>query len=386
MSPPPRTTETLADWIKAEIMRGGPVTVAQFMEWALYHPEWGYYSRGPQIGPRGDFVTSPEASPVFGAMLARHVSEVDGLLGSPERFDLVECGPGTGALALHVLDTLRSSWTGLYNRLRYTLVETSPALTEQQRTLLEVEHRGRVAWARQVTAFSEPIVGAVIGNEFLDAFPVHILRHDEDQLREVYVQLSSSGGLELGFGKLSCDDLQAFVDTYALALETGDTIEVSLGAAGWLRSLGGWLARGVALFFDYGDTQPRRYSEARRGGTLLGYGGGQVSDDPLAMPGERDLTALVDFTHMSDAAKQGGMDVLGITRQATFLVGLGLGEGNASPLAQGDVPGALKFRKGLQALVSMEGLGRFHVLALSKGLNPELAAKSLSGLRYKDIL
>jgi SAM-dependent MidA family methyltransferase len=378
--------ETLSDWIKLEIRRRGPVTVAHFMEWALYHPKWGYYSRGPQIGPRGDFVTSPEASPAFGAMLARHVSEVDALLNDPAPLDVVECGPGTGTLALHILDTLRASWPGLYTRLRYTLVETSPALSEQQRALLENNHGGRVAWARDIAELAEPIVGAVIGNEFLDAFPVHLLRKQEDRLQEAFVQVTGGGEFEIVYGHPSSHEFQAFIDTYALRLESGDTIEVSLAAAGWIRALGERMSRGVALFIDYGDTQPRRYSEARRGGTLLGYGGGQVSDDPLAIPGERDLTALVDFTHMSDAAQEGGLDLLGITRQATFLVGLGLGEGSASPLAQTDVPGALQYRKGLQALVSMEGLGRFHVLALSKGLDSEHAANGLSGLRFKDIL
>ncbi len=86
------------------------MTVAQFMAWALYHPEHGYYMTGPNIGPRGDFTTSPEASPAFGKLLATHVAEVDALLGHPPAFDIVECGPGRGTLAYQLLDAQEAQY------------------------------------------------------------------------------------------------------------------------------------------------------------------------------------------------------------------------------------------------------------------------------------
>src|SRR5713226_2846912 len=96
--------KSLESWIGEQIRQSGPVTVAQFMAWALYHPDYGYYTTGPNIGPRGDFTTSPEASPAFGRLFAEHLKEIDDLLGHPTPFDAIECGPGRGTLASDLLD------------------------------------------------------------------------------------------------------------------------------------------------------------------------------------------------------------------------------------------------------------------------------------------
>ena len=362
------------------------MTLARFMGWALYHPQWGYYTRGPHIGPRGDFTTSPEASPTFGAMLARHVTEVDALLGRPTPFHILECGPGQGTLARDILSTLQSEAPDVYRRAHYDMLEVSAALRDAQQSLLTRTHPGKVSWLSTLDKLDESIQGAVIANEFLDAFPVHALRNAGGELCEEYVALDDKGELSLVCGALSDPKLAHFIERYNIRLEEGEKIEVCQAAADWLRELGGRIERGVAVFLDYGDTQPNRYSPARREGTLLGYRGGSVTDDPLSHPGEGDLTALVDFTHMSDAAQGAGFNALGITRQATFLLGLGLGEGSASPLAQSSVESALQYRRGLQTLISMEGLGRFHVLVLSKGIDAEKTTASLSGLRFSSIL
>src|SRR5690349_3218747 len=110
------------------------------MEWALYHPQYGYYSGGPAIGPRGDFTTSPEASSAFGQLLANHVADVDRLLGHPSILHVVECGPGLGTLARDLLDVARDRLPDLYGRMRYWLVEVSPGLTATQKDLLAPGH------------------------------------------------------------------------------------------------------------------------------------------------------------------------------------------------------------------------------------------------------
>src|SRR2546423_345465 len=122
-------THSLLDWIRRRIEEDGPVTMARFMEWALYHPRLGYYSAGPRIGPRGDFTTSPEASRAFGRLLASHIIDVDRLLEHPPTLHVVECGPGLGTLARDLLDALSSESPGVYERTSYWLVEVSTALT-----------------------------------------------------------------------------------------------------------------------------------------------------------------------------------------------------------------------------------------------------------------
>jgi SAM-dependent MidA family methyltransferase len=162
-------------------------------------------------------------------------------------------------------------------------------------------------------------------------------------------------------------------------------VEINMAAGEWIGQAGRVLERGVATIIDYGDTSPNRYSEARKEGTLLGYQGGAVTDNILARPGRQDLTALVDFTALQDAAVQAGFDVLAITRQANFLLGLGLGTTLTAESMGGDLARVLANRRGLQALVSPEGLGRFHVLLLGRGMEPGAARAGLSGLRYAEI-
>ncbi|HYP40155.1 MAG TPA: SAM-dependent methyltransferase, partial [Chloroflexia bacterium] len=165
----------------------------------------------------------------------------------------------------------------------------------------------------------------------------------------------------------------------------GQRIEINLGAEEWAKELGEIMAAGVVTVIDYGDTLPARYSEARREGTLLGYYGGAVTHDILAHPGRQDLTALVDFTALLDNCREAGFDILGMTRQANFLIGLGLGTTETVEGSADDVHDALSIRRGLQALVSMEGLGRFHVMLLSRGIDIAAAQGLLSGLKYASV-
>ncbi|HEY0070244.1 MAG TPA: class I SAM-dependent methyltransferase, partial [Chloroflexia bacterium] len=228
--------------------------------------------------------------------------------------------------------------------------------------------------------------GALLGNEFIDAFPVHVLENRAGALLEQFVDRTPEGGFKLAYDKPSDPRLEEFVASYRIDLAPGERIEVNLASARWFEEVSRVLARGVVTLIDYGDTQPGRYSEARRAGTLLGYYRGAVTDDIIAHPGEQDITALVDFTALQDEAASAGFSVLGMTRQATFLVGLGLGSTLTVEGHTGDVTAALNYRRGLQTLVSMEGLGRFHVLLLGKGVEAQTAAERLEGLKFAGLL
>lgn len=375
----------LADYIRRQIETHGPVTVAQFIEWALYHPEYGYYTRGPNIGPRGDFLTSPETSSAFGKLLARHAADIDALLGRPSEFHIIECGPGLGTLAADLLDSLAGEFHALFQRCHYWLVEISPALRAAQQGRLLPRHDRRVSWAPGLAELPAGLSGAVLGNEFVDAFPVHVLENREGALLEQYVA-TEPGGFKLVYARPSDPRLREFVGRYGLDLEPGERVEVNLASAGWFTQASRVLDRGVATLIDYGDTQPNRYSSPRRQGTLLGYYRGAVTDDILAHPGEQDITALVDFTALQDDARSAGFSVMDMTRQAAFLVGLGLGTSVTIEGHSSDVTGELNYRRGLQTLVSMEGLGRFHVLLLGKGVDAQAARETLSGMKYANLL
>jgi SAM-dependent MidA family methyltransferase len=378
---PQSDLEPLEWWIRDRIRESGPVTVAQFMAWALYHPDYGYYTAGPNIGPRGDFTTSPEASPAFGRLFARHLQDIDELLGHPSPFDAIECGPGRGTLASDLLDTLQAEQAGLYARLRYRLVEISPSLVSVQRDRLLPGHASVARWLGSVQEIPAGAQGAVIANEFVDAFPVHVLANQDGAIVEQFITLDKEGNLALTYLPTSSPDLERFLEEQAITLEPGERIEINLAANEWLGQLSDVFDRGVVTIIDYGDAAPTRYSPARREGTLLGYYGGKVTDNILAHPGKQDLTALMDFTALQSAAHQAGFTVAGMTRQSNFLLGLGLGTTLTAESATTSLEAALQYRRGLQALISMEGLGRFHVLLLSKNLSPEQTS-SLAALTY----
>ncbi|HVF99119.1 MAG TPA: SAM-dependent methyltransferase, partial [Chloroflexia bacterium] len=228
--------------------------------------------------------------------------------------------------------------------------------------------------------------GTLIANEFIDAFPVHVLENRDGAILEQYACVGAEEAFELSYGEPSDPRLVEFLSRYRIELAPGERIEINLAGAEWFNEAARVFSRGVITLIDYGDTQPARYSGSRREGTLLGYFGGAVTQDILAHPGEQDITALVDFTALQDEAKSAGFSTLGMTRQASFLVGLGLGSALTVEGHTTDVPTALNYRRGLQTLVSMEGLGRFHVLLLGKGVDPQVAAASLSGMKYAGLL
>lgn len=380
-------TELFERWLRVRIRERGPLTVAEFIEHALYHPRFGYYMGGPNIGPRGDFVTSPEASPAFGKLLATHVADVDALLDSPRSLEVVECGPGNGTLARDLLVELSVAHPELYRRLRYWLVEISPALVQTQQEALLPVHGEVVNWCSSLGQLPRGLQGAVIANELIDALPVHVLEKTESDLLEQFVYVNDEGKLGLKLGPVSDASLLAFVEQETIELRNGERIEVNMLAEKWLDDLTRVLNRGVALLIDYGDEAPGRYSPARREGTLLAYYAGGVTESILSHPGNQDITALVDFTALQNAARRTGFDVLGITRQSSFLLGLGLGTTHTAESVAGmSFDAVIKYRRGLQTLISMEGLGRFHVLLLSKGLLPEQARGGLSGLKYASYL
>ena len=174
----------LVDELRASIEREGRITFARFMQTALYHPEHGYYlNPEARPGPSGDFLTAPEADPIFGQALARQIAQFDEILGHPDPFTVVEYGAGSGTLALAILDALSLDHPALLERFRYQAVEVNPARAAELRSRLE-----QSGYAEHLLETSdEPIDGCVLANEFLDALPVHRIERHGAEIRERYV-------------------------------------------------------------------------------------------------------------------------------------------------------------------------------------------------------
>ena len=363
--------------IRDEIARSGPMTFARFMEIALYDPARGYY-RGAAARPgrAGDFLTAPEASPIFGRTLARFARAVHAAIGAPGTFMIREYGAGTGALAGPLVADLLATETGP-GAIDYLVAEIEPARVEAVQAALS-----ELPTVSVVRDDGRPIEGLIIGNEVLDALPTHRVVRRNGELREVLVGVGPSGELV---------DLEADPTTPALAarlaiesiqLADDQRGEVCLALDAWIERAATGLARGVLLLIDYGHPAADLYDSQRRaGGTLATYLGHRVGEDPYRAIGRQDLTAHVDVSAVERAAAAAGLDHLGTTTQAAFLDRLGAGE---LLVAEQTRPGAslasyLETRSGLVRMIDPGAMGRFRVMAFGRGLGAGVRLPGLEG-------
>lgn len=308
----------LESWIRSQIEACGPVPFERYMDWALYHPEFGYYASG-RARPgqdEGDFTTSPHISRLFGRCVATLVEAADRALGRPDSFVLVEGGAGDGRLARDILDALQQRAPDLYARLCYGPEESGPVWATRRAELL-APHAGRVI------APPERFTGVYLSNELADAFPVHRLARRGRELLEVHVGLSEGSLAELLLPP-SRPEIVAYLEEEGVEVCEGCEVEVSLRALGWIRRVAGRVRRGYAVTVDYGDEGRRLYGPDRPRGTCLAYRGHRISEDLLAEPGNIDLTAHVNFSALARAGQEEGLEPAPLLSQRDFLFALGL--------------------------------------------------------------
>jgi SAM-dependent MidA family methyltransferase len=372
----------LAALIQAQILAVDPARIpfAVFMEQALYHPELGYYSqRARSIGPGGDFFTAPHLGSAFGAMLAVQLAEIWVRLGSPQPYTLVEMGAGQGLLAMDILRWLRQHDPQCFASLSYIIVEKSAGLIAQQQQQLSGEFGDvPIAWKTWDTIAPASIVGCCFSNELVDAFAVHQVAFAAGELQEVYVTVQGEQFVEV-LAPPSTPALAAYFADCAPRPVGPDypdpyRTEVNLAALDWQRSVATALDRGYVLTIDYGYPADRYYNRVRSAGTLQCYYQHSRNSDPYIHIGEQDITAHVNFTALERVGASIGLDHVGLTSQAMFLLNLGLGDRIAA-LGQSDstdpqeIIDRLRQRDALHQLINPMGLGNFGVLIQSKGVD-----------------
>lgn len=348
----------------------GWLSFERWMAEALYAPGLGYYAAGnvkladPRANvrtPAGDFITAPQLTPLFARTLARQAAQV---LRQTGVHAVLEFGAGSGALAedmLRELDALGLSDT------QYLILEVSADLRARQAERL-TPFGDRVRW---LDALPAGFRGCVLANEVLDAMPVSLFRWRPDGV-----------ALERG---VALDPARNFVwedrpapprlaEAVAARMPTlpGYVSEINLQAEAWIGAMGGWLKHGAALLVDYGFPRSEYYHPQRASGTLMCHLRHHAHGDPFTAPGLQDITAHVDFTAMADAALAAGMQVLGYTSQAHFLMNAGL----MDLLAQIDPTDAQTYAQTVapvQKLLSEAEMGElFKVLALGRGITQPL--------------
>lgn len=356
LAAPPTTA--LGREIVRIIAAEGPIPLERYMGLCLGHPTMGYYiSRNP-FGADGDFITAPDISQIFGELIGLWSAEVWRMMGSPRDIQLVELGPGRGAL---MADALRAARVApqFRNAVRLNLVETSPVLRQLQRKALSAEGELSsipVAWRDRIEDVPEgPMI--VIANEFFDALPVRQYVRSPEGWRERLVGLAADGGLLFGLAA----DVESGLEE--LPGEEGAVMEIPVASINMITGLADRLRRfgGAALIIDYG------HAVSALGDTLQAVRRHQYVH-PLSTPGEADLTAHVDFGALARAALARGVVVDGPVEQGAFLRALGANSRAEQLKRNAREPQRRQIEEGLRRLTSSEagGMGAlFKVMAIA---------------------
>ncbi|MBX9346971.1 SAM-dependent methyltransferase [Chromobacterium vaccinii] len=341
---------------------GGWIPFSHYMELALYAPGMGYYAAGSsKLGESGDFITAPELTPLFGQSLARQLAEL-----LPQTAGAIyEFGAGTGKLAIDLLAELET--LGCLPQ-KYVILDLSPDLVERQRDNIRaaLPHlAGRVEWADRLP---DSIDGIVIGNELLDAMPCEMVFRDEGRrLRQRGVTVRD-GALcyeDRDFADARLAELAAQLVPDIPRYET----EISLANRGFIATVAGALTRGAILMIDYGHAASEYYHPERSMGTLLGHYRHHTVQDPFYLPGLMDLTCHVDFSAVAQSGIDAGLDLIGYTSQAQFLVNCGLVD-RLQSLDANDVKSYLPVAKAAQRLLSPQEMGEtFKAMGFGKSVS-----------------
>lgn len=342
----------LGERIAALIAAQGPISVAQYMTLALHDPEAGFYAAHDPFGGKGDFITAPEISQMFGEMLGAWCAQVWSDQGKPRNTHLVELGPGRGTLMADALRALRRV-PGFLSEVEIVLVEASPVLRAIQRETLN-DSGARIRWTSHFDVQGAPLL--VIANEFFDALPIRQYIKTARGWCERMVVVKD-GRLDFAVAPLPAPT--AFIPSSRVGAPEGGFYETSPATT----ALGEEIARGIAhhggaaLILDYG------YSGIGFGETLQAVRAHRFVR-PLDEPGHHDLSAHVDFAALADAARHGGAAIFGPVPQGQFLEQLGIGA-RAAMLAKANPAEAATVEAALQRLTAPEQMGRlFQAMAL----------------------
>ncbi len=371
----------LGQALAASIAERGPITFADYMAIALYHPDGGYYTSNSQTrqGWSGDYLTSSDLHPLFGAAIGRQLAEIWELLDRPDPFTVLEDGAGRGLLGRDIAEWAAGDGAqrAFASALRYRCRDA-----------------GANTW--EIGTAGDPLAGSppqvILSNELIDALPVHRVQCNGDALAEIYVDVSVDAAgtpprLIERLGPPSSPEVATYLDSFGIPWRDypdGWSAEVNLSAMAWMRNAAAELApRGVILTIDYGDRADRLYTPERRLGTILGYRQHRVSENLFEWTGEQDITAHVNFSALIAAGEAPGLQPVGLVTQRDFLIALGL-QTDAERLGRERYPAAFtarhtddgqrdylrlsSLRHRIAALLDADGMGGFRVLVQQRGL------------------
>jgi SAM-dependent MidA family methyltransferase len=329
---------TLIDVIRSKIRAEGPLTLAQYTELCLLHPEFGYYTTRDPLGAGGDFTTAPEMSQIFGELIGLWCVEVWRSLGRPARFTLCELGPGRGTLCA---DALRAAQVepDFINGLELLLLEASPKLREKQAVSLAA---WKPRWITDLTGLpDQPVL--VIANEFFDALPVRQFVHVGGEWKERKIALTPKDSFT--FVNMAAPDAPAYES------DENAIVEICPSASEWASAIARPILknRGAALIIDYGDDEVI--------GETLQVVANHRQAHLLTTAGYADISAHVSFNPLLTAARKIGCRVHGPVPQGEWLLGLGAKERTDALLAKASEDQQRTLKAALHRLTDASAMG-----------------------------
>lgn len=360
---------SLAEKLREEIERRGPLSVADYMAAALGDEQYGYYMHSDPLGLSGDFVTSPEISQIFGELVGIWCAETWHNLNSPE-CDLVELGPGRGTLMKDLLRAT-SHVSGFHDAVTVNLVEMSPTLSAVQRETLTDAHP-RIRWHEALPETGRPLL--VVANEFFDALPIRQFTTTETGFTERLIGWDRKQGFHFKPGPELTELPGDYPDIPAGTLPEGATLEICplaqrimLDIAVHIKTHGG-----AMLAIDYGYTRPQGVPVFASGDTLQAVRRHKFHE-VLQEPGKADITAHVDFSVLAEIARAVGAEASETITQREFLMHMG-GRIRMEQLCKNasSTEQQKQLMDGYGRLVALDGMGElFKLLAVTQpGFKP----------------
>ena len=355
--------------------RDGAIPFSRYMQLALYEPERGYYSAGKhKFGEGGDFVTAPELGSAFAFCLAEQCQQVlEALSGG----SILEAGAGQGRLAVDLLLELERR-----NILpqRYQILELAHGLRTIQKETFEKHAPHLLSRVEWLDGFPSAFEGVIFGNELLDAMPVELFEVQDSKFVRMDVSCTDNQLHLVPGTPLPVATTQRF---RGLSFPNDYRSEINLQAEAWIAGAAKSLSSGILLLIDYGFPREEYYHPQRNTGTMMCHYRHHAHVDPLVLVGLQDITAHVDFTAIAESAVENGLDVLGYTSQAAFLMASGLEKLVASSDTS-DSRAHLQLTAQIKKLTNPSEMGElFKVIAFGRQFEHPLKGFMLQDRRHR---
>lgn len=298
--------------LKRLVEAQGPMALGAFIECALIHPEYGYYTQSNPFGKTGDFITAPDISQTFGEILGAWVIDIWNQMERPAVVNLIECGPGRGTLMVDMARMFRQ-FPNLTKAVHIRLIETQGEQRKAQEKALESVN---VSWHEDISDVPDDNPCIIIGNEFLDALPIEQLKRGKSGWQKRYVHFSKEENTFIYEWKNADKGLLEHLPSIT---ESNKIYEVSPARSRFIQQCAERIKRhtGAALFIDYG------HIKSHHGDTLQAVKNHAYSK-VLRDIGKSDITSHVDFDALARCLSARGVKVMPIISQGPFLLRLGI--------------------------------------------------------------